>query len=88
MLTAPKVLDQYYLETRCMLLEIAAVLDRFDRAVSNEGNGNGNANANANAKASRDQRLELIYQSLKLLGERPAEPNRAERLLNLFSDPT
>jgi len=78
MLTAPKVLDQYYLETRCMLLEIAAVLDRFDRAAKSDGNG----------KAIRDQRLELLYQSLQLLAQRPAEANRAERLLNLFSDPT
>ena len=77
MLTAPKVLDQYYLESRCMLLEIAAMLDRFDRANSSEGNG----------KAMLDQRLELIYQALHLLAERPTDPNRAERLLNLFSDP-
>ena len=84
MLTAPKVLDHYYLETRCMLLEIAAVLDRFDRATQNPGQGNGSATS---GKAANDPRLELIYQSLKLLAERSGEANRAERLLNLFSDP-
>ena len=34
MLTAEKVLDNYYLDTRCMLIEIAALLDRFDRAAT------------------------------------------------------
>ena len=80
MLTAPKALELYYLETRCMLLEIAAVLDRIDRGAQSDSDGNG--------KTLRDPRLDRIYQSLELLAERPAEPNRAERLLNLFSDPS
>ena len=33
MLTAEKVLDKYCLEVRCMLIEIAATLDRHDRAL-------------------------------------------------------
>ena len=33
MLKPQEVLDRYYLETRCMLLETAAVLDRYDAAV-------------------------------------------------------
>jgi hypothetical protein len=61
-----------------MLLEIAAMLDRHDRALRSESNG----------QPRRDQRLDLVYKSLELLADHKAEPNRAERLLNLYSDPT
>ena len=71
MLTAQKVLDHYFLETRCMLLEIGATLDRFDRAPDRAG----------------DERLEKIYRSLAILAERETTADRSERLLNLFSDP-
>ncbi len=70
MLAADQVLDQYFLESRCQLIEIAAMLDRYDRA-----NGDG------------DERLTLLYKALELLSERGAGDNRAEQLLNLFTDP-
>lgn len=70
MLTAERVLDEYFLDNRCMLLEIAAMLDRYDAA--------GGAN---------DPRLEKIYRSLSILAEKNTTPDRAERLLELFSDP-
>ncbi len=76
MLTAEKVLDNYYLDTRCMLIEIAALLDRFDRAAGRE----------PGRATSRDDRLDRIYQALTLLAERESGANRSERLLNLFSD--
>jgi len=75
MLKPREVLDQYYLDTRCQLLEIAATLDRYDFA----GQGD-------NAPAS-DQRLEQIYRSLDLLSRRDTATDRSERLLNLYSDP-
>ena len=31
-LTAPEILEREFLETRCKLLEVAAALDRLDRA--------------------------------------------------------
>jgi hypothetical protein len=77
MLTAQKVLEHYYLESRCMLLEIAATLDRYDRAAASGGNG----------QARQDPRLEQLYQALQLLSDRKIGTNRAEQLLNLFSDP-
>jgi hypothetical protein len=77
MLTAGEVLGTYFLETRCQLLEIGAMLDRLDRASSGGLPGD----------PSADQRLVKIYQSLQLLAERKTTPDRAERLLNLFSDP-
>ncbi len=77
MLTAPQVLDAYYLEVRSMILEIAATLDRYDAARRRD---NGQA-------VPPDLRLERIYESLGLLADRTAASNRAERLLGMFSDP-
>jgi hypothetical protein len=77
MLKTREVLDAYFLETRCMLLEIGATLDRLDRA----------AEANSDSTITADGRLERIHQSLALLAQRETTPDRAERLLNLFSDP-
>ena len=71
MQTAEQVLDRGFLETRCMLIEIAAMLDRLDRA---------------DGAAPGDQRLELIYRSLSLLADRAATADRSEQLLNLFTE--
>jgi hypothetical protein len=76
MLTTNQVLDLYFLDTRCMLIEIAALLDRYDRAAASGGE---------NPAAGVD-RLDRIYQALTLLAERDTTANRSERLLNLFSD--
>ena len=77
MLTAEQVLDEYFLDNRCMLLEIAAMLDRHDAASERAGA----------AATSEDPRLEKIFQSLSILADRQAPADRAERLLRLFSDP-
>jgi hypothetical protein len=77
MLTVGEVLSTYYLEARCQLLEIAATLDRLDRA----------AERDQTALPSGDPRLQKIRQSLALLADVQATPDRAERLLHLFSDP-
>ena len=76
MLTAERVLDLYFLDTRCMLIEIAALLDRYDRAAQDE----------SEALPAGVDRLDRIYQALTLLAERETTANRSERLLNLFSD--
>ncbi len=76
MLSAQRVLECYFLETRSMLLEIAATLDRYDAA---RGRGDGGAGG--------DDRLEKIHEALGVLADRATPPNRAERLLRLFSDP-
>jgi hypothetical protein len=74
MLTARETLDTYFLDTRCMLLEIAATLDRLDLAEQE------------NDDSAADHRLQRIYDSLKLLAQSDTSPDRAERLLNLFTD--
>lgn len=70
-LPSNKVLDLYYLDTRCSLLEIAAFLDRLDR---------GNVSA-----AADDARHKKIRAALEVLNAPHDSPNRAEELLNLFS---
>ncbi len=77
MLTASRVLDNYYLDTRCMLIEVAAMLDRYDRAAEKEGA----------AEELNDPRRELIQKALALLADPNTGQNRAEQLLLLFSDP-
>ena len=69
-LSAPRVLDQFFLEARSKLLDLAAILDRLDR-----GDG-------ATA-ASADPRVERIRQALLTLLEQGA--GRAERVQQLFS---
>jgi hypothetical protein len=78
MLSAPEVLDQYYLETRCQLLELAATLDRLDLAIQRD----------ADESVAEDSRLERLRTTLDMLADRKATPDRAERMLRLFSDPS
>jgi hypothetical protein len=77
MLTAKQVVDKYFLETRCMLVEIAATLDRLDRAAERQTNG----------QPYQDDRVELIRKSLAFLADKKSGPHRSEKLLLMFSDP-
>ena len=74
MLTATEVLNQYYLDVRCMLLEVASTLDRHDAARQRD---------DTPADGSQEQ-LEKIYKSLNILADKNATPDRAEQLLNVF----
>ena len=76
MLSSERVLDEYFLDTRCMLLEIAATFDRYDASVERDGPGDG-----------IDPRLEKLRQAIGMLDGREAQTDRAEKLLRLFSDP-
>lgn len=76
MQTPQQVLDAYFLDTRCMLVEIGATLDRHDRATVGHG-----------APAAADGRIDKLRSALALLAESDATPDRAERILMLFSDP-
>jgi len=73
-LTPEEVLDHHYLEVRCKLLEIAAILDRFQRA----GGGD--------PLASEEPRLARCAQTLRLLSEPASAPGRAENIALIFSD--
>ncbi len=77
MLTPAEVVDEYYLEVRCKLLEIAAIMDRYDRSVQR---GDGEA-------LGDDPRLKQCRESLAVLNSPQEEPNRAEQIALVFSHP-
>ena len=74
MLTAAQVLDTYFLETRAKLLEIAANLDRFDRALDAPSRHD-------------DPRLAFVQNALQILQAPSHTPNRAEQIQRLYSLP-
>lgn len=76
MLTASEVVEKYFLDARAMVLELAALLDRYDRACAQEPHS-----------PPEDSRMELLYQALAVLADRKTTPDRVERLLVMFSDP-
>ena len=76
MQTALQVLDREFLEARCALVELAATLDRIDRAHDHE----------EGAGTFQDSRLDLLSEAISLLQEKSHLPNRSERMLLLFSD--
>jgi len=71
-LTGPQVVDLYFMEHRAKLLDIAAFLDRLDRA--------------APPAAGDEVRVRALRCAIPLLID--GRPDRVRRLLELFSDHT
>jgi hypothetical protein len=71
-LTQRQLVDEFFLEHRTKLLDIAAFLDRIDRAAEHD--------------ASDDFRLAAFRQALQVLGV--DQPVRVERVQMMLSDPT
>ena len=69
---AGAVLDRYFLEMRAKVLDVAAALDRIER-----GEGA--------ARVAGDERLVKLRKAVGILLD--DEPDRAERVLTVFSDP-
>lgn len=69
-LRASQVLDLYFLEARARLIELAATLDRIDRAPGAEA-------------LRHDARLKFIQDALRILLQ--AEPGRARAIQELYS---
>lgn len=69
-LPASRALDQYFLEARCRLLDLAAILDRIDRGADSTG-------------ASADPRIARIRQAIEAL--QSDSPGRAEQIQQIFS---
>jgi hypothetical protein len=69
-LTAPRALEQYFLEARCRLLDLAAILDRVGRG---EDAG----------VAGTDPRVVKIDKALEVLMSEA--PNKAELIQQIFS---
>ena len=74
--TGRELVDEYFIENRTRLLEIAAFLDRLDRT---DG-----------ALVDRDFRVRAFRDALKLLEAASASDaqTRVERIQHLLSDPT
>lgn len=75
--TGRELVDEYFIENRTRLLEIAAFLDRLDRSDA--------------SLVERDYRVRAFRDALRLLEAPPAhgEPRtRVERIQHLLSDPT
>ena len=70
-LPANNALDQFFLEARCKLLDVAAILDRINR-----GRDAGEVLAN-------DPRVEKIRKALEVLHDQSG--GRAERIQQIFS---
>ena len=75
--TGRELVDEYFIENRTRLLEIAAFLDRLDRSDT--------------SLVDRDFRVRAFRDALRLL-DAPAAPDesqtRVERIQHLLSDPT
>ncbi|MBW3570688.1 MAG: hypothetical protein KY467_06250 [Gemmatimonadetes bacterium] len=70
--TGVELVDEYFIENRTRLLEVAAYLDRVDRA--------------GDAGAGRDFRMRAFREALAVLAQ--DAPGRTERVQMVFSDPT
>jgi hypothetical protein len=67
---APKALDNFFLEARCKLLDVAAILDRIGRGTSSDA-------------VADDPRLKKVREALDVLLD--GEGGRAERIQKIFS---
>lgn len=71
-LSLSKVIDAYFMEHRAKLIDIAAFLDRCERAEDDLG--------------GQDFRIAALRESAAMLFD--DKPERARRILDLLSDPT
>ena len=78
MLTPAQVAENYFLESRHQLLEIAAYLDRYDAAVARSGDRNGQA-------AADDKKLAVIRRALEIVAAQKPSQERTIALLELFA---
>jgi len=75
-LPATRALDQFFLEARARLLDVAAILDRVDRG------------ADLQAAAS-DPRMARIHQAIEALqGEASGRAARIQQIFSLEYDPS
>ena len=76
MLKAQQVLENYFPEVRAWLIQVAAVMDRLDRAAAHDGD-----------VPRDDARLQAYQQALQVLMEQTDRADRAARIQRIFSDP-
>ena len=81
MLTARQTVENYFLEARHMLLEVAALLDRHDAAVAREGGRPGKGTPADSAAA----KLAVLREALAVLAAERCDGARTVKLLELFA---
>lgn len=74
MLKPQEVIDKDYLECRCALLEIAAMLDRYDVAAQRN-----------TSPAENTEKLDCLREAFAMLADPASSTERAEKLLHLFA---
>ena len=79
MLTPPQVVENYFLESRHQILEIAAMMDRYDVAVQRHV-GDGAAGVPA-----AGQKIELLRKALAIAADPKPAGDRTVALLELFA---
>src|SRR6476659_10220537 len=72
-LTTGQIIDEYFIENRTRLLELAAFLERIDRSVDG-------------ADAQEDFRMVAFHQALHILASNAAD--KMDQIQLIFSDPT
>jgi len=75
-LNAREVADRYFLEHRAKVLDLAAFLDRYDRAAQ--------AGGQPASDRTDDVRMRATLAAIRLLAD--GQPERARRILELWSD--
>jgi hypothetical protein len=70
--TGPQLVDEYFIENRTRLLEVAAYLDRLDRAGGDGG----------------DFRMRAFREALDVRASGAGDETRLLRIQMIFSDPT
>ena len=79
------VVDTYFMEHRAKLIDIAAFFDRVGRAQSDAGDTDA-GETGANDTGATDFRLKALQVAIHVLADGKEE--RAQRILEVFSDPT
>ena len=82
MLTAAQVAETYFLESRHMLLELAAHLDRYDAATARDAVIGGNGRPSDESGARKIARLR---EALAILASPAGNRERTVALLELFA---
>jgi hypothetical protein len=72
-LTTGQIIDEYFIENRTRLLELAAFLERIDRSADG-------------ADAQRDFRMAAFHKALHILASNA--PDKMDQIQLIFSDPT
>lgn len=88
MLTAAQVAENYFLESRHMLLEVAAHFDRYDAARAREDaapGGAGRANGHAAAADAAARKLAVLREALAIVADPAPREERTVALLELFA---